>query len=374
MSFTTLDYLEQANWDGKPMGDGWSGCCPVHLEQHPSFQLRPDRWHPGEWVWICYHEKQVGDLAGLVNIREFGGMNTPQVWHEVFLRCTALGATIPSNEKQFVHVEHLEKPGANEEQRAMLTAVMNWWHHQLWDSPYQTRGQAYYKKRGIALTDLSLYRQIGYAPPTYDERIRTSFFRMLHDQGKRWQETAIALGLLSVKGSIALWDRILFCSVNRQGECVSYQGRSVQLPGDTRPVPYPYIGTKMVQKMPFTLALPDAMYPWSVDVESPVSVAILAPYGIQSTGWQGSPSYGMIRRVMEQTEGPRVIAMDHDILHFYEDGRSYQPGAQHAKRLTDVYEEIARPYQIVLPPLADKDPDTWIARAGIHPFLSQVTL
>jgi hypothetical protein len=370
--YTTLNYLEQAQWDGKPTQEGWTGCCPVHPEKHPSFQLRPDRWHPGEWIWICYHEHQVGDLPALVNIREFGGINTPSVWHEVFKRCTSLGANLP--QKMSMRIEQLEKPGANEEQRQMLTAVMHWWHEQLWYSSYRKRGQDYYRKRGISVTDLKFHHQIGYAPPTWEESVRKNFFDLLQDTGgKDWKKTATDLGLLSAKGYISLWDRIMFSSVNDQGECVSFQGRSVELPGDTRDILYPYLGTKTVQKIPFSLAIPDPSQSWVMDIESPVGTALLAPYGIRSIAWEGAPRYGLIRSLLEQDPDDRIIGMDHDTVRFYSDGRPYQPGELHAQKLRSVYQEVNRSYKELYIPPDWKDVDTWVCVEGIDPLLQQVS-
>jgi hypothetical protein len=193
----TLDYMG-ATW-GKASGDSWIGCCPIHPEHEPSFQVWPDEWNPGEWCWTCYHENRSGDLPRLINIKEFGDVNVTSTWREVYKRCKELGVNIP--QKDFTPREQREKLGASQEQRALLTAVMHWWHKQLWSSTsYGQRGREYYKQRGISLPDLRPYAQLGYAPPTLDGRIRHEFLSLLQDVGgSDWKHLATGLGLLSKK-------------------------------------------------------------------------------------------------------------------------------------------------------------------------------
>lgn len=376
MSYTTLDYLGPT-W-GKPSGENFIGICPLHTEQRPSFQVRPDRFHPGEWCWTCFHDKVTGDLPGLIHRREFGGVNSPSVWHEVFLRCDQLGVELPQREVIYDHVEPVEAPIADAQQRIMLTAVMKWWHAWLWsDSDFGMRGRSYYKKRGISLADLRFHQQVGYAPPTWHKSVQEEFFSLLQFAGgPLWKEMAIGLGLLSLKEErlrITLWDRCTFCSVNAQGECVYFQGRSVELPGDTRTIFCSYLGTKSVRKIPFTLAIPHPISPIETQVESAWGVLALTPYGYLGNAWFGGPSTTLIRSTIDvQDKRPRAIAMDQDTLRFTQSGDPYRPGEAHARKLIKVYDERGISHIPIKISEERKDLDTLILREGIRPFQRQL--
>jgi hypothetical protein len=130
------------------------------------------------------------------------------------------------------------------------------------------------------------------------------------------------------------------------------------------------MGTGAIQKVPFTLIIPNPSEDFCVDVESPVGVATLGAWGIPSIGWLGGPSTAAIYK-MAALYGNHILGMDTDKLRYDAEGNQYQPGEKHTQKLKKVYGELGIRYKEITVPPRHKDVDTWVAREGITPLLRQ---
>lgn len=374
---TIQSYLEQyRGWQPKGYQGGKiiKGPCPLHHDKHPSFLIDTSDEH-----CYCYHGKGYLNLAGLINYFEFGDNDL----HAAIQRAEELnGGIIIFPDKNTYNYKE-DRPAPTQEQRAVMTAAMHWWHECLWNNaPWleSARARRYFEQeRGIPINELRERVQIGYAPAWSHQNhnmIFSSFSSAMRAAvGDDWRKPATEVGLLWKKsGTLALQDRVMFSSVNADDECVFFQGRYVEFERDGQehksdPYYRKCMSASTIKKEPFTLKIEHPVLPGTTHVESPFGPVILAIHQIRAYAWLGCiPSGTSLLKI----PGPHWAAQDNDPPKRDHNGNIYYPGEMQAQKFMKIcaneYLDCAR-----IEPLSRwKDVDKWVAHEGIEPFTRMV--
>jgi len=168
-------------------GKNFSGLCPFHNEKTPSFIVSPDRG-----TWRCFGQcNEGGDIFSFVMKKE--GWDFKEALRHLAQKAgVALESYTP---------EQQEEKDANDRLRSLLEEAVNFYRHQLLNTPKGQEALTYlHEKRGLTDATIETFG-LGYAPDSWDAAL--GYFT---EKGYSDQEL-LDVGLLSSRESGGYYDR-----------------------------------------------------------------------------------------------------------------------------------------------------------------------
>lgn len=202
-------------------GHNFTGLCPFHTEKTPSFTVSPEKQ-----FYHCFGCSAHGTAIGF--LMELEGMTFPEAVRDLAAR---VGLEVPSSAPG-------AKPGASasaetetsEALYAILEEASRYFRRQLREHPQAQEAVHYLKNRGLT-GDVAQRFGLGYAPPGWDNLLRTL------GTGTERQQLMVSAGLLVRKEEDGrCYDRfrhrIMFPIRDRRGRVIGFGGRVL---GDDTP-------------------------------------------------------------------------------------------------------------------------------------------
>lgn len=388
MVFSTVDYLASRGIhpDGRRMKEGrdWYYTCLFHAPDHdPSLRV-----NSVTGLWMCPVCNRKGNLETMILALAYKDQYTPMTWRLIqdYIRHQHRGSETPR--------PIIVSPGergrsmaqyADERQQDMLKYMMQWWHSCLHRANEEARDARTYltKEVGAPLASLDLV-QVGYAPMDRDNLLLVAIEGQLRKRyGSTWQETATALGLVSViKGRLRFRNRfrITFSCVHPQTRAVLYyqarwasSDRSLLTWANGKPRVLKYLNPPgTIASFPFSLPIEEAQrrITGTIGVESPKGPLVLSGYGIPAVATLGS---GMNWNLLHLWNEPFFWMQDNDAPHDrFVNGEKevYYPGEYQAQVALEACQERGLTAFRARPPASTKDVDTWMRETqSIYPLL-----
>ncbi len=168
-------------------GKNFSGLCPFHSEKTPSFIVSPDRG-----TWRCFGQcNEGGDIFSFVMKKE--GWDFKETLRYLAQKA---GVTLEAYTPQ-----QQEEKDANERLRNLLEEAVNFYRHQLLNTPKGQEALAYlHEQRGLTDATIETFG-LGYAPDAWE-----AAFGHFTEKGYGEQEL-LDVGLLSARESGGYYDR-----------------------------------------------------------------------------------------------------------------------------------------------------------------------
>jgi DNA primase len=201
----------------KKSGKNYSACCPFHDEKTPSFTVSPDKQ-----FYYCFGCGASGNTIGF--LMDYERLSFPEAAESL---AHTLGLSIP-REVQTQAEEEREKERKNI--YTFLEKASDFYQQQLRHHSSKNLAVNYLKKRGLDGRIAKAY-QIGYAPPGWDNLLKT----LAHNDDEK--HVLIEGGMLIVNDQEKkLYDRfryrIMFPIQDTRGRVIGFGGRVL---GDDKP-------------------------------------------------------------------------------------------------------------------------------------------
>ena len=198
-------------------GKNYSGLCPFHKENSPSFTVSPDKQ-----FYYCFGCGAGGNALGF--LMEYERLSFPEAVEEL---ARLAGVDIPREEQ---NPQQIERDHQVKQQISLLDQASQFYREQLRSASTRDKAIQYLQQRGLSGQIASQF-QIGYAPPGWDNLIQ------------HFSDQKDAASLLEKAGMVIhneeknrhydrFRDRIMFPIRDMRGRVIAFGGRVL---GDDKP-------------------------------------------------------------------------------------------------------------------------------------------
>lgn len=342
-----VEYLVKRGMKHEKAGVYYRICCPFHSERTPSFYIYRDN-HA-----YCYGACQRSyDFVEVIYLLEFPGDSNRR---RAFEKARELGA-IPQSTITTTYRTPIVLPDPTPEQIEAMTIAFGVYHEMLLRRVGFRARQWLTETRGVKgpLFD-QVMETLGYAPDgaqyhvELTERLRARF----RDD---WIGHATTTGLLSLRGSQRLRNRLFFAVLNNKRQVVFYQTRTiVDDPNITK-----YLNVGGIRKVPYEPISADAaLYTGTWIVEGPMDAIAHGANGFYAKGLLGSrvPTLSALKALPH----PIMLGLDN------EDEEAAGPKAR--RQLIERCIEGGIPYHDGTTPRGVKDPSEFLSKVGPEQFV-----
>ncbi len=199
----------------KRVGRNWTGLCPFHAENTPSFNVREETGY-----YKCFGCDKGGDVFTF--IQEIEHLDYPgAVEHLAAKAGVQLNYTSTGQSKERARRKRLTT--------AMADAV-EWYHQRLLSDPGARAARDYLRRRGLA-GDVARQFKLGWAPDDWDQLARG-----LGAPADVLQDVGLAFRNRRNKMQDSFRARVMFPIFSESGEALAFGGRI--LPGSDDPAKY----------------------------------------------------------------------------------------------------------------------------------------
>lgn len=198
-------------------GKNYSGLCPFHKENSPSFTVSPDKQ-----FYYCFGCGAGGNALGF--LMEYERLSFPEAVEEL---ARLAGVDIPREEQ---NSQQIERDHQVKQQITLLDKASQFYREQLRSAPTRDKAIQYLQQRGLSGQIASQF-QIGYAPTGWDNLLQ------------HFSDQKDVLSLLEKAGMVIhneeknrhydrFRDRIMFPIRDMRGRVIAFGGRVL---GDDKP-------------------------------------------------------------------------------------------------------------------------------------------
>ncbi|TVQ72179.1 MAG: DNA primase [Oceanospirillales bacterium] len=198
-------------------GKNYSGLCPFHKENSPSFTVSPDKQ-----FYYCFGCGAGGNALGF--LMEYENVSFPEAIEEL---ARLAGVDIPREEQSS---KQLEREHQVKQQITLLDQASQYFQHQLSHSPTKDKAKRYLQQRGLSAEIITRFL-IGYAPPGWDNLIQ--HFSQLTKATEQLEKAGVVVyNEEKDRYYDRFRDRIMFPIRDMRGRVIGFGGRVL---GDEKP-------------------------------------------------------------------------------------------------------------------------------------------
>lgn len=242
-----------------------------------------------------------------------------------------------------------------------MTTAWTWWQSQLYGNGTRAgEARRYLTRRGANLDLCQQRGYLGYAPPmSPSSSLFKTFTTLLRDTcGSAWGPLAKSVGILTDKGTIRLHHRIIFATLNEEGQVTYFQGRQAQEMHTDTDKRWKYLCPPNLKKIAMSLSIGRPILLGTVAVEGPFEMLALAQQDIPHQATLGSGPLDW-----ERITQPVLLAQD-----------ANQAGdIQAARHSREAHRRGMVAYRL-RPPAPHNEVDIWLRDGGLLDFLDAIPI
>ncbi|MFN3882768.1 MAG: DNA primase [Nitrincola lacisaponensis] len=194
----------------KRSGKNYSGLCPFHKENSPSFTVSPDKQ-----FYYCFGCGAGGNALGF--LMEYERLSFPEAIEEL---ARLAGVDIPREEQ---HPQQIEREQQVKQQISLLDQACQFYRQQLRQSDSRDKAVNYLKQRGLS-SDIAARFLIGYAPPGWDNLLQ--HFKALPNAAEALEKAGMVIHNTEKNRHYDRFrDRIMFPIRDMRGRVIAFGGR-----------------------------------------------------------------------------------------------------------------------------------------------------
>ena len=198
-------------------GKNYSGLCPFHKENSPSFTVSPDKQ-----FYYCFGCGAGGNALGF--LMEYENVSFPEAIEEL---ARLAGVDIPREEQSS---KQLEREHQVKQQITLLDQASQYFQHQLNQASTKEKAKRYLQQRGLSAEIITRFL-IGYAPPGWDNLIQ--HFSQLPKATEQLEKAGVVVyNEEKDRHYDRFRDRIMFPIRDMRGRVIGFGGRVL---GDEKP-------------------------------------------------------------------------------------------------------------------------------------------
>lgn len=198
-------------------GKNYSGLCPFHQENSPSFTVSPDKQ-----FYYCFGCGAGGNALGF--LMDFEKISFPEAIEGL---ARLAGVDIPREEQS---AQQMQREHQVKQQISLLDQVSQFFQQQLQHAPVKAKAHLYLQTRGLS-HDIIARFLIGYAPPGWDNLIQQ--FSSLPNAIEQLEKTGVVVHNEDKNSHYDRFrDRIMFPIRDMRGRVIAFGGRVL---GDDKP-------------------------------------------------------------------------------------------------------------------------------------------